>query len=194
MTTRNIAYYSIFIALAVISGYLIHFPILPQAPFLLYDPGHVFLLIAAFKFGPQAGTIMTLVYALVFALITGQGGPYGALMNFLSTSAFVIVSSWIYLKKHDRNGAIIGLFSGTIAMTGIMIPANLVITPLYLAVNRDIVWKLILPAIIPFNLLKGLISSVFALLVYKKISFLLNKTDYSFSVTHPQTPREQDRS
>ncbi len=194
MTTRNIAYYSIFIALAVISGYLIHFPILPQAPFLLYDPGHVFLLIAAFKFGPQAGTIMTLVYALVFALITGQGGPYGALMNFLSTSAFVIVSSWIYLKKHDRNGAIMGLLSGTIAMTGIMIPANLVITPLYLAVNRDIVWKLILPAIIPFNLLKGLISSVFALLVYKKISFLLNKTDYSFSVTHPQIPREQDRS
>lgn len=194
MTTRNIAYYSIFIALAVISGYLIHFPILPQAPFLLYDPGHVFLLIAAFKFGPQAGTIMTLVYALIFALITGQGGPYGALMNFLSTSAFVIVSSWIYLKKHDRNGAIIGLLSGTIAMTGIMIPANLVITPLYLAVNRDIVWKLILPAIIPFNLLKGLISSVFALLVYKKISFLLNKTDYSFSVTHPQIPREQDRS
>ncbi|MFZ2330935.1 MAG: ECF transporter S component [Atribacterota bacterium] len=194
MTTRNIAYYSIFIALAVISGYLIHFPILPQAPFLLYDPGHVFLLIAAFKFGPQAGTIMTLVYALIFALITGQGGPYGALMNFLSTSAFVIFSSWIYLKKHDRNGAIIGLLSGTIAMTGIMIPANLVITPLYLAVNRDIVWKLILPAIIPFNLLKGLISSVFALLVYKKISFLLNKTDYSFSVTHPQIPREQDRS
>ncbi len=177
MSTRHISYYAIFIALSVVTGYLIHFPILPQAPFLLYDPGHVFLLIAAFKFGPRAGMTMTLVYALIFALITGQGGPYGAFMNFLSTGAFVLVSSWIYLKKHDRNGAIIGLVLGALAMTAIMIPANLIITPLYLGVERPIVLKLLIPAIIPFNLLKGLISSVLTLLVYKKISLFLDKQD-----------------
>ncbi len=177
MSVIYISHYSIFIALSVITGYLIHFPILPQAPFLLYDPGHVFLLIAAFKFGPRAGMIMTLVYAILFALITGQGGPYGALMNFLSTSAFVLVSSWIYLKKHSRNGAIIGLALGALAMTAIMIPANLIITPLYLGVERAIVIQLLLPAIIPFNLLKGVISSILTLLVYKKISLFLNKQD-----------------
>ena len=74
MSTRHISYYAIFIALSVVTGYLIHFPILPQAPFLLYDPGHVFLLIAAFKFGPRSGMTMTLVYALIFVLITGQVG------------------------------------------------------------------------------------------------------------------------
>jgi riboflavin transporter len=177
MSVRHISHYSIFIALSVITGYLIHFPILPQAPFLLYDPGHVFLLIAAFKFGPKAGMLMTLVYAAIFALITGQGGPYGAMMNFLSTSAFVLVSSWIYLKQHNKNGAIIGLLSGVLAMTIIMVPANLVITPLYLGVDRSMVLQLLLPAIIPFNLLKGLISSVLTLLVYKKISLFLNQED-----------------
>jgi len=177
MSVRYISHYSIFIALSVVTGYLIHFPILPQAPFLLYDPGHVFLLIAAFKFGPRAGMMMTLVYATLFALITGQGGPYGALMNFLSTSAFVLVSSWVYLKKHNRNGAIIGLILGALAMTCIMIPANLIITPLYLGVERGTVIQLLLPAIIPFNLLKGLISSILTLLVYKKISSFLNKQD-----------------
>ncbi len=181
MSARSISYYSIFIALAVITGYFIHFPILPQAPFLLYDPGHVFLLIAAFKFGPQAGIVMTMVYALIFALITGQGGPYGAFMNFLSTSAFVVVSSWIYLKIHNRNGAIIGLVLGTIIMTVIMIPANLIITPLYLAVNRGVVVQLLLPAIIPFNLCKGFISSIFTLLVYKKISLFLNQQNIIYS-------------
>ena len=118
---------------------------------------------------------MTLIYAVVFAMITGLGGPYGALMNFVSTSAFVIVAALIYRKKHDRNGAIIGLILGSLAMTAIMVPANLLITPLYLAVSREIVWQLILPAIIPFNILKGLISSILTLLVYKKISFLLNQ-------------------
>ena len=175
MSSKKISYYAVFIALAVISGYIIHFPILPQAPFLEYDPGHVFLLIAAFKFGPQAGIFMTLIYAVVFAMITGLGGPYGALMNFVSTSAFVIVSALIYRKKHNRKGAIIGLILGSLAMTVVMVPANLLITPLYLAVSRDIVWKLILPAIIPFNILKGIISSILTLLVYKKISFLLNQ-------------------
>ena len=175
MSVRYISHYSIFVALSVITGYLIHFPILPQAPFLLYDPGHVFLLIAAFKFGPRAGMIMTLVYATIFALITGQGGPYGALMNFLSTSAFVLVSSWIYLKQHNKKGAFVGLVLGALAMTGIMIPANLVITPLYLGVDRAMVAQLILPAIIPFNLLKGMISSGLTLLVYKKISLFLNQ-------------------
>lgn len=175
MSIKYISHYSIFIALAVITGYLIHFPVLPQAPFLLYDPGHVFLLIAAFKFGPRAGMIMTLVYSVVFALLTGQGGPYGALMNFISTSAFVLVSSWIYLKHHNRNGAIMGLVLGSLVMTIIMIPANLIITPLYLGVNKEIILQLLLPAIIPFNLIKGLISSVLTLLVYKKISLFLKQ-------------------
>ena len=177
MSVKYISHYAIFIALSVVTGYLIHFPILPQAPFLLYDPGHVFLLIAALKFGPRAGMIMTFVYATLFALITGQGGPYGALMNFLSTGAFVLVSSWIYMNKHNKNGAMVGLALGTLAMTAIMVPANLIITPLYLGVDRAIVVQLLLPAIIPFNLLKGLISSILTLLVYKKISVILNKQD-----------------
>jgi riboflavin transporter FmnP len=62
-----------------------------------------------------------------------------------------------------------------LTMTFIMIPANLVITPLYLGVNRAIVLQLMLPAIIPFNLLRGLISSILTLLVYKKISAFLNQ-------------------
>jgi len=96
-------------------------------------------------------------------------------MNFLSTSAFVLVSSWIYLKQHNKKGAFIGLALGALSMTGIMIPANLVITPLYLGVDRAMVVQLLLPAIIPFNLLKGLISSALTLLVYKKISLFLNQ-------------------
>jgi len=54
-------------------------------------------------------------------------------------------------------------------MTLIMVPANLVITPLYLGVSRDIVTKMLLPAIIPFNLIKGILSGVITLIVYKRI-------------------------
>lgn len=175
MRIKYVSHYSILIALSVVTGYLIHFPILPVAPYLLYDPGHIFILIAAFKFGPKDGIIMTFAYATLFVLLTGQGGPYGALMNFIATSGFVFVSSWIYFRKHDKNGALMGLFFGTLAMTVVMIPANLLITPLYLGVERSMVIQLLLPAIIPFNLLKGLISSVLTLLIYKRISSWMQK-------------------
>ncbi len=169
MKSVKITSISILVALSVIAGYFIHFPILPQAPFLLYDPGSVFLLIGSFKLGPKTGIVMCFITAILFALITGQGGPYGALMNFLATGTLVYVSSQIYFLHHNKKGALLGIILGTLAMTLVMIPANLVITPIYLGVNREIVVKMLIPAIIPFNLLKGIISGFLTFILYKRL-------------------------
>jgi len=169
MKSKRITGIGLLVALSIIVGYFIHFPVLPQAPFLLYDPGSVFLLIGSFKLGPKIGLLMSLLTAVLFALITGQGGPYGALMNFLATGTLVFVASQIYFLNHTKKGAVLGVILGTVAMTLIMVPANLVITPLYLGVSRDIVTKMLLPAIIPFNLIKGILSGVITLIVYKRI-------------------------
>lgn len=176
MKTKKITNISILVALSMIAGYFIHFPILPQAPFLLYDPGNVFLLIGSFKLGPKIGVLMTLIAAILFALIVGQGGPYGVLMNFLATGTFVFVASKIYFLHHDKKGAILGLILGTLAMTLIMVPANLIITPLYLGVEREIVFKMLIPAIIPFNILKGIISGFITFILYKRLyPLIINK-------------------
>jgi len=176
MKTKKITSISILVSLSIIAGYFIHFPILPQAPFLLYDPGNVFLLIGSFKLGPKIGVLMTLITAILFALIIGQGGPYGVLMNFLATGTFVFVSSKIYFLHHDKKGAILGLILGTLAMTLIMVPANLIITPLYLGVEREIVFKMLIPAIIPFNILKGIISGFITFILYKRLyPLIINK-------------------
>jgi riboflavin transporter FmnP len=169
MKSIKITNVSMLIALSMIAGYFIHFPILPQAPFLLYDPGNVFLLIGSFKLGPKIGVLMCFITAILFALITGQGGPYGALMNFLATGTLIFVSSQIYLLNHTKRGAILGMILGTLAMTLIMIPANLIITPFYLGVERGIVIKMLIPAIIPFNLLKGIISGFLTFILYKRL-------------------------
>lgn len=169
MKSTNITSISILVALSIVAGYFIHFPILPQAPFLLYDPGSVFLLIGSFKLGPKIGILMCFTTAILFALITGQGGPYGALMNFLATGTLVFVSSQVYFLYRTKKGAIFGMFLGTLTMTLIMIPANLIVTPLYLGVQREIVVKMLIPAIIPFNLLKGIISGFLTFILYKRL-------------------------
>lgn len=175
MKSIKITNVSMLIALSMVAGYFIHFPILPQAPFLLYDPGNVFLLIGSFKLGPKIGVLMCFITAMLFALITGQGGPYGALMNFLATGTLIFVSSQIYLLNHTKRGAILGMILGTLAMTLIMIPANLIITPFYLGVEREIVIKMLIPAIIPFNLLKGIISGFLTFILYKRLYPLIIK-------------------
>ncbi len=175
MKSTKITSVSVLVALSLVAGYLIHFPILPQAPFLLYDPGSVFLLIGSFKLGPKTGAIMCFITALLFALITGEGGPYGALMNFISTGTLVLVSSQIYVFHHTKKGAIWGMVLGTLAMTLVMIPANLIITPLYLALPQEAVAKMLIPAIIPFNLLKGVISSFLTFILYKRLYPLIIK-------------------
>jgi len=169
MTSKRITGIGLLVALSIMVGYFIHFPVLPQAPFLLYDPGSVFLLIGSFKLGPKVGVLMSLLTAVLFALITGQGGPYGALMNFLATGTLVFVASQIYVMNHTRKGAILGVIVGTLAMTLAMVPANLIITPIYLGVSREIVSAMLLTAIIPFNLIKGILSGLITLVIYKRI-------------------------
>ena len=61
----------------------------------------------------------------------------------------------IYRFKKTRSGAVIALVSGTLAMTAIMIPANLIVTPAFTGMPADAVKDLLLPFIVPFNLIKA---------------------------------------
>ena len=62
-----------------------------------------------------------------------------------------------------------------------MVIANLLVTPLYLGVTREMVIGMLLPAIIPFNLLKGAINGIITFLLYKKVSNFLEAGDQCVS-------------
>ena len=73
MKCRNLVYTGAFSALSIVLSYLIHFPLIPSAPFLLYDPGDVPILIMGLKFSPGIGVVMTAIVSVLFAVLTGQG-------------------------------------------------------------------------------------------------------------------------
>jgi len=160
--------------LSLVLSLLVHFPLIPQAPFLLYDPGAIPILVASFKFGPGLGVVLSAVVATLFMLIAGEAGPWGLLMNFLATGSYVFLAGWWYRRHRNLQGAIMGLVMAPLAVTGIMVLANLVITPIYLGAPREVVLKMLLPAIIPFNLLKwGAMNGAITFLIYKRISAFL---------------------
>lgn len=164
-------------ALSIVLLLLIHFPIIPMASFLEYEPADVPVLIGGFMYGPLAGLVITVAVALIQALTVGAaGGWVGFVMHTIATGTLVLVSSFIYKKVHTFKGAIIGLVAGSLCMTLIMIPSNLFFTVNFYGYPYDAVKGLLLPAIIPFNLIKSFANSIIVMLVYKSLSKILRST------------------
>lgn len=176
---KKITRLAILCALSITLLYLVRFPIIPAAPFLVYEPADVPILIGTFMYGPMAGLAMTGIVALLQALTTesAKDGWFGFLMHVLATGTLVMVAGLIYRKMHTFKGAIIALLLGALSMTAIMIPANLFLTPLFYGMPVNAVKALLIPAIIPFNLLKSFINSAIVLLVYKSLTRFLRKDD-----------------
>ncbi|MCK5847627.1 MAG: ECF transporter S component [Caldisericia bacterium] len=152
---------SLLVGLAIALEYFIAVPILPSAPFLLYSPGDLPLLFIGYFFGPLPGILGSAIKAIVFTMFRGDGhGIWGMLMNFIASGAFVFIFS-ILSRSKIKNGLVYGLIAGTLARTGIMIPSNLLITPIVFNIPVAVVKSMLLPAIVPFNLIHSGLNSIF---------------------------------
>lgn len=165
----------VMVAISVAMVYLVHFPIFPAVPFLEYDPADISILIGTFAFGPEAGLVLTVVTAVVQGLTVSAGsGLYGILMHMIATGVLVLVSGMIYNRKKTKATAVFGLTAGMAAMAVVMVGANLLITPMFMGVSKDVVWKL-MPFIIGFNVIKAGINGAGTFLLYKRIAMFLRK-------------------
>jgi riboflavin transporter FmnP len=59
-------------------------------------------------------------------------------------------------------------------MAAVMIPLNLLLTPLFMGAPVQVVVDMIIPAILPFNLIKAGLNSVVTLILYKKSTQILS--------------------
>lgn len=173
--TVRLAKMGMLVAISIVLVYFVHFPIFPAVSFLEYDPADIPILMGTFAFGPAAGVLLTVVTSIIQGItVSAQSGLYGILMHIIATSVLVLVAGIIYKKNKTRKGAVIGLVSGLIAMTIVMIGANLIITPIFMGVPRDIVWDL-MPFIAGFNAIKAGINGIITFALYKSISGFLHK-------------------
>lgn len=157
-------------AVSIVLVILIHFPIFPAVFFLEYDPADIPILLGTFMFGPLHGILLTIVVSVIQGLTVSSGsGLYGIIMHVIATSAYVLVSGLIYKYRHTLGGAIIALIAGMAAMVAIMIPANLVITPLFMG-GAVIPY---LGYIVAFNAVKAGLNGVVTFIVYKPLRKVL---------------------
>ena len=175
------------------------FPIFPPASFLLFEVSDIPILIAGFVFGPIIGFGIGVVAILLHAfLIVMPSGAYGVIMHIIAVGTYVLVSgliynifkgkTWVfvcpahpetvcevYQKNKAKQWGLLALIIGGLCMTAIMIPANLIVTPQFMGAPLEAVKAMILPIILPFNLLKMALNTVVVFILYKRISPFLHK-------------------
>lgn len=148
---------------------------IPVVLFLKYDPKDVVITIAGFIYGPMSSFLISAVVSVVEMFTVSDTGPWGLLMNVLATCAFACPAAYIYKKRHDQKGAMLGLGIGVVLMVAVMLLWNYLITPYYMGYPRAAVAELLIPAFLPFNLLKGGINAAVTMLLYKPVVTALRR-------------------
>ena len=165
-------------ALSVVFMFVVRFSLLPGAKFLEYDMGDIPVILSTLFLGTPAGAFVLIFVSLIQSLTVSAASSWqGFVMHILSTGAYVLVLSLITRNNDNKKRMLIGTVASTFTLTAIMIPLNLIFTPLYLNTTVDAVLQLMLPAIIPFNFLKGIINSLIIILLYFPLKEILTKTN-----------------
>lgn len=164
-------------ALATVFMLIIRFSLLPSAKFLEYDMGDIPVILSTLFLGIPQGSFVLLFVSLIQSLTVSAASSWqGFLMHFISTGCYILTLK-LFIRKNDSfKNLVTGVAVSTLILTLIMIPLNLIFTPLYLHTTVEAVAELLLPAIIPFNLLKGIINSTITVIIYKPLKDILNKT------------------
>lgn len=170
-------------------GYLCLFVFRFKVSFLTLEFKDVFITMAGFVFGPLAALGVALAESLLEMVTLSDTGFLGAVMNFGGSAAFAVTASLIYKYNKSFNGAVIGLIAAMFSMTAVMLVMNLFITPIYAHTTIDEVIGMIMPLLLPFNLIKSALNAAICFMLYKPISqalksiHMLSRRDNGFTLT-----------
>ncbi len=178
-----------FVAIGMLSSLsfvlmLIKFPIPPFPAYLTVDFSDIPALIAALMFGPLAAIIVELIKNILDYLMIGSeaGIPIGNFSNFLAGTMFVLPTYYVFKKLKIKWGLAVSLTIGSIFMAVFMSILNYVaILPAYTILlgwdpmSTSDLRQLVVAAILPFNIIKGLIVTLIFLLVYSRMRNWIDK-------------------
>lgn len=190
MHTRqhNVRYMTVTAMLSAVAFALMFFEF--SIPFLVpsfiqMDLSELPALIGAFAMGPWYGVIICLIKNLIHLLITTTGGV-GELSNFILGAAFVLPAGLIYQRKKTKKNAVIGSVFGVAFMALLSVASNyFIVYPVYTAFlpmdtilamyqeilpSADTLLKCLVIFNMPFTFVKGMLSVIITLLIYKHIS------------------------
>lgn len=159
------------------TAFLFVFILRINVSFLTFDIKGSVMAVGALLLGPMWGIMIAAVVSFLEFLTVSSTGVYGLIMNFLANAVFAFVVSFVYKYRKTLSGAVIGLVLSVASVTVVMLLANLIITPYYTGMPAKAIVEMIVPLLLPFNLIKYAINAAVVLLVYKPFSRALRRVN-----------------
>ena len=176
--TKRMALSAIFCALS----FLVTLLPTPHVQFLSFDIKDAVIATASLLLGPACACALSIAVPFLEFITVGTTGPWGFLMDVLSTAAFSLTASLIYRFRKTLIGAVFALSAAACLQVAVMMLANVFITPLYLAAApadipaaRQTVLGMLIPLLLPFNAVKSVFNAALVMLLYKPTSEALRR-------------------
>lgn len=148
---------------------------IPLILFLKYDPKDVIIVIGGLIFGPFISLAISVIVSVIEMFTISETGIIGCIMNIISSCSFACTTAFIYKNKRKRSGVILALLCGWSCQVAVMMLWNYLIAPIYMGYPREAIAELLLPAFLPFNLIKGGLNAAITMLLYKPVCYLSSK-------------------
>lgn len=166
MSVHKLVGVAVLAAMAFVLMATVQIPVLPQAPYLRYDPSDAVALLGGILYGPGPAVAVVFLKDVLYLLFRARG-PFGPLADFVAAATFVAATSWAY---HRGRGALVprllrAAAVGILARVLVMIPGNFVILYLQFGMPPERVAKMLLPIFVPFNAVKAAANALLALFV-----------------------------
>lgn len=166
---------------------LLDFPLPIFPTFLKFDLSDAPAVIGAFAMGPAAGVMIEFLKNVLKIIVRSNTGGVGELANFLVGVAYILPLALVYRKYPTKQGVFWGsclaiisgaLFAGILNYF-IFIPAYATVmgypidafVKMAAKINSNVVdlRTLVLFAIVPFNIIKGLVVAIAGLGLFKAL-------------------------
>ena len=175
----------------------LRFPLPFMPPFMDFDFSGIPEMVGLFTMGPAAGIYIVLIKVITKTLMTGTSSAFtGELQNIIVSCAYILPVWFFYRKEKSKRAALKGMIAGTVVCAIVAVFSNMfIIIPFYAkaynfsmeriiemvhAVNRfvDSEWKFIAMGIVPFNLIKGGVTTAVIYSIYTLLMRIAKKEEH----------------
>lgn len=174
--TKKLTVTALLCAMAYIAVFIAKLLPISIISFLKYDPKDAIIVMGGFMFGPACAAVISVAVSLAEMLTISETFLYGFFMNVVSTCTFACTAAVIYRANKSFKGALAALFAGSATTALAMMVFNYVVTPFYMGIPRTAVGAMLLPVFLPFNVIKCLLNSALAILLYKPLVRILRRS------------------
>jgi len=181
---KYLVFIAIFSALAMVLT-LFRFPLPFLPPFYKLDFSEAVVVLGGFYLGPVATIIIQLLKNLLKIIFSSTNSMFvGDLANFIMGVSFCLPATLIYKKSKNLKGILLGLLTGTLCLTIVGCVTNyFIVIPMYASIykmeisaivamgtklnpNITNLFNFVCFATAPFNIIKGVLSSIIVYLTY----------------------------